>query len=220
MFSISVGEAAIEQIKTSIRESLPDVKSSHRAEAIARGLGFNTNAALRAAIVKEYATRVVDEDTFVDYLQSHGFAASPDVFRRACARVAIRQVMARSPTLTRFGFGTFEHARKSLEERRTGIEAGRREMLTDHACDEFLLALDYATQLKPRKTINRNSSTSYGFKHKAERFEGACHAKGVGNRYVSNGMMIAAAPHAGFTAIPSHAGSPNALFNVSQRNTQ
>lgn len=39
----------IEHIKDALRASLPDVKSSHRVEALARGLGSTTNASMRAA---------------------------------------------------------------------------------------------------------------------------------------------------------------------------
>jgi hypothetical protein len=42
--------ADIERIKDALRASLPDVKSSHRVEAIARGLGWHTNASMRAAL--------------------------------------------------------------------------------------------------------------------------------------------------------------------------
>ena len=45
---ISVAPSAIERIKVQLTQSLPDVKSSHRVEALGRGLGFRTYAALRA----------------------------------------------------------------------------------------------------------------------------------------------------------------------------
>ncbi|MCA6108057.1 hypothetical protein [Bradyrhizobium cenepequi] len=34
----------VEHIKAVLRTALPDVKSSHRVEALARGLGWRTNA--------------------------------------------------------------------------------------------------------------------------------------------------------------------------------
>jgi hypothetical protein len=40
----------IEHMKGALRASLPDVKSSHRVEALARGLGWLTNASMRAAL--------------------------------------------------------------------------------------------------------------------------------------------------------------------------
>lgn len=48
-------------------------------------------------------------------------------------------------------------------------------------------------------------SNSYGLKHDAERFAGDD---------VANGVLIAAALALGFSAQPTHPGSPNALFNI------
>ncbi|MDT4738439.1 hypothetical protein [Bradyrhizobium sp. WYCCWR 12699] len=53
--------------------------------------------------------------------------------------------------------------------------------------------------------MNRTRS-SYGLKHDAEREAGD---------YVANGMLIAAALALDFSAERTHAGSPNAYFNIS-----
>ena len=47
---IPVTLANIKMIKANLLRALPDVKSSHRVEAMARGFGFSTNAALCAAL--------------------------------------------------------------------------------------------------------------------------------------------------------------------------
>ncbi len=64
----------IERIKQELAALLPAVKSSHRVEAIARGLGWNTNAALRAELAGAEIERTVDDRAFIDYLKDHGFA--------------------------------------------------------------------------------------------------------------------------------------------------
>jgi hypothetical protein len=58
-----------------------------------------------------------------------------------------------------------------------------------------------------RKSMNRKRS-SYGLKHDAERAAGD---------YVANGMLIAVALAMGFSAERTHAGSPNAYFNISSK---
>jgi hypothetical protein len=45
---IPVTPAHVDALKTDLIKALPEVKSSHRVEALGRGLGFKTYAALRA----------------------------------------------------------------------------------------------------------------------------------------------------------------------------
>jgi len=63
----------IDILKKELGILLPDVKSSHRVEAMARGLGWNTNAALRAELAEGPSIRMVDEARFDSYLAEHGF---------------------------------------------------------------------------------------------------------------------------------------------------
>lgn len=74
---ISISFDKVERIKRELRTLLPDVKSSHRAEGMARGLGFNTNAALRAELGKGLTHCSVHPARFSDYLSQHGFEAAP-----------------------------------------------------------------------------------------------------------------------------------------------
>jgi len=41
----------VQQIKKTLARILPEVKSSHRVEAVARGFGWKSNAALRACLM-------------------------------------------------------------------------------------------------------------------------------------------------------------------------
>ena len=74
---ISTTDAAC--LKTALRAEIPEVKSSHRAEALARALGWKTNAAMRAALAAGTAGCRPDPVAFSAYLGSRGFggAAGP-----------------------------------------------------------------------------------------------------------------------------------------------
>lgn len=203
----------IENITRELARLLPNVKSSHRVEAMARGLGWNTNAALRAELPRLPVERTVDDDAFTSYLKEHGFANT--IFdslgeavvrcKFADARAAIKAVLDREPTLTRFGFGIFDDPRKSREQRRREFEESRAELLTPHATDEFIQAREFLSHFSRRRTINEKVS-SYGLKHQAERF-----CKDRGDGYVSNGALITAAIHLGFNIRQD---GPNAYFNI------
>ncbi len=62
--------------KSVLTRHLMHVKSSHRCEALARGLGFRTYATARVASVSEEPPLCqADGQAFCDYLRSHGIAA-------------------------------------------------------------------------------------------------------------------------------------------------
>jgi len=63
----------IEHLKGELTRLLPAIKSSHRVEAMARGLGWKTNAALRAELARQEQQRNVDDQAFTTYLRHHGF---------------------------------------------------------------------------------------------------------------------------------------------------
>lgn len=54
---------------------LPDVKSSHRTEALARGLCWRTNTAMRVALAAGSAEVAADEGAFLGYLREHSWLA-------------------------------------------------------------------------------------------------------------------------------------------------
>jgi hypothetical protein len=72
-----VSLAELSSIKAELLRLLPHVKSSHRIEALARGLGWNTYAAMRLDLAQGARNRKVDEERFTDYLHTHGFAGIP-----------------------------------------------------------------------------------------------------------------------------------------------
>jgi hypothetical protein len=111
--------------------------------------------------------------------------------------------MATVPELTHFGFGIFEHPNAHDYARR--FRENREAMLSDEACAEFAAARDWLQGQGRAPHINRRSGSSYSLKHEAERCAG---------RYISNGMLIAAAVALGFRVARKRGGGPNVHLNV------
>lgn len=144
----AVTQRAVEAIKSDLRERLPLIKSSHRSEAIARGLGWRTNAAMRVSLAGGDAERVMDADSFVAYLRGHDFDADGRHFARAGLRVQVRAVMEAHEQLTSFGFGVYQEGRISVEEWRKRYAESRAEMLSDAAVEEFERAIEFLGSLE------------------------------------------------------------------------
>jgi hypothetical protein len=220
--------AAVDSIKADLRQACPDVKSSHRAEAVARGLGFRTNAALLAALrAPNSAMGMADGGAFTAYLAEHAFEVPPIEFYRAIGRSAMRAVLDREERLTWSGIGVGRPDRKSDGQWETIFEhhdrflARRAEILDHRVIEEFLLALAFLAKVKTTKTV-RPDTDSYRLKHIAENY--SCnYAEGepLGPSYVSNGALIAAAIHLGFRyrKYLDDLGYdyPNVTFSLSQR---
>jgi hypothetical protein len=108
------------------------------------------------------------------------------------AKAAIVAVMGAWPNLGYFGLkhpGNFEIERRRLEG--------------NHAAEEFIRAVSWLEKVPRRKTFNPYSS-SYGIKEAAEKWTGD---------YISNGVFIAAAIHAGFR-VAQIPGTPNAEIGI------
>lgn len=213
----SISSADIDPLKGHLLALAPRVKSSHRVEAMARGLGFNSHAALRSALAHGAVECAVNDDEFAAFLLERGSEAVPvDVLSDAVVstkfseqRTAIEAVLAHEPDLSANGFRTYD-GRRSSQENADGFQASRSKMLQAFYLAQFARAVGYLRTLEKSKTVSR-SGTSYGYKHDAERFHEA--ADPDGNPYVANGMFIAAALHLGFT-IKRDGHSPNAFINI------
>lgn len=75
-YKYKISPAAHTEIKRLVGQCVPEIKSSHRAEAIARGLGYGSNAALQAAFKKDDSPLLVQPDR----LMFEGFLASRGVY--------------------------------------------------------------------------------------------------------------------------------------------
>ncbi|ULJ75892.1 hypothetical protein [Rhizobium gallicum] len=75
MFTLNIpaNTANLAAIKAELLTSLPKVKSSHRCEALGRGLGFESYASAREASKRSSALVTANGAAFRDYLGSRGF---------------------------------------------------------------------------------------------------------------------------------------------------
>ncbi|WP_184719108.1 hypothetical protein [Caulobacter sp.] len=205
--------AALPALKEDLRHALPGARASDRIEALARGLGYNTYAALRAALARGGVLVALDDLAFQAYLAARGDPPNDRVLRRTLAKLDLRRAMDREADLTTAGFGVGWDRRETAAVRREKKRQWRADLLHDVSADEFELARLYVDQLVPRKTLNRDFST-YGLKHQAERLSRdrgiAAH---LGN-YVPNGVFIAAAISAGFTVKRCQPDDLNGFINA------
>ncbi len=224
---IPIVPSAVEQIKSDLTNTLPEVKSSHRVEAFGRGLGFRTYATLLSASRSpEPPLATVSGAAFVQYLGNHGFEADPAHFYRAVAQVAIRSVLDAMPRLSVHGMGfgrpqrNPDGSRQTPEQQYAEFIERRSECLGVHAAQAFLLSLALLARVKPTKTV-RSGTGSYRLKHVAENYKCSYPEGGkLGPHYVPNGMLIAAAVHMGFR-YQAHVDdlgydTPNVTFNMSK----
>lgn len=203
--AITVTLDAVKAIKSELTSKLPHIKSSHRCEAIARGLGFRTYASARVAALSAMPDRaVVRGEQFVAYLAEHHFTVSAEPFYHAAAKVALRDIAKHNPKLTMWGIGVGRPQRKSdgrwedSRDRNAKFVEARKELVSDDATEAFLASLAFVARVTRTKTI-RSGTDSYRLKHIAENF--ACtYPEGdkLGPQYVPNGVLIAAAIHSGF----------------------
>ncbi|MCN9244517.1 hypothetical protein NGF19_27670 [Streptomyces sp. RY43-2] len=115
--------------------------------------------------------------------------------------VALDEVMQQHPQLTSFGIGVFDPRRKTAEQRRTELAAGREELV-----GRVAMVMETAAWLRESITpIKTPTVSSYTVKHVMERVTG---------RYVTNGECIAAALLTGYTFKYAQ---PNVLFGMSTR---
>jgi hypothetical protein len=138
------------------------------------------------------------------------------------AGAAMRAVMDREPDLGVNGFQAFYPTGKDGQEGRNShwMETTRDKYLKDaaffrellageEALGQFITASAWLARIGRIQTINRRFG-SYGLKHICER---------AMNRYVSNGVFIAAAIHAGFAVYRYRdeygRTGPNCAFNMS-----
>ncbi len=193
---ITVTPDRLDAIKGDLTRTLPYIKSSHRCEAIARGLGFRTYASARTLARSKAPDSVpVHGRAFIDYLAEHGFVVSAEPFYHAAAKVALRDIAKMHPRLTMWGIGIGQPERKAdgkwenWQDRKAKFIEAREELMSDGAVGSFLTSLAFATKVKRTMTI-REGTSSYWLKHIAENF--VCtypHGNKLGPQYVSNGAF-------------------------------
>lgn len=207
MFTLEVCLSAtgLSVAKSGLARRQLNVKSSHRCEALARGLGFGTYASALAAAHAGSPARRADGRAFKEYLRSRSFVVDHQSFYLAIARVALNEVVSRECDLAKHGIGAGRPHRlrgdgwETPEDLQRRFDDERAYLQSDEALEPFLLALSLVGRIKPTRSI-RPDTSSYWVKHIAENYRASYPEGGdLGPTYVPNGVLIAAALHAGFT---------------------
>jgi hypothetical protein len=214
-------------MKADLARTLPAVKSSHRVEALARGMGFRTYASMLCASQEAKTSGKADGASFKNYLEGHGFNVEARRLYQVVARSAIRSVLDAVPVLTSAGIGVGPPNRnadgkwETPQQRNSQFVESQRELLDSE--EQFLLSLAFVSRIRKIRTIGSGRG-SYGLKHIAEKY--LCNyptGEELGPQYVSNGALIAAAVHWGFCfrKYVDHLGyiELNVSFNMSKRST-
>jgi len=199
-----VDEPVHEQLKHQLLLSAPVIKSAHRAEALARGLGFSRNATLLTALHRGPCEVSVNGMRFQAYLNDRNLSLDVINLYRAVAYVAVSKVMESHSKLS--SWGSFvgrpiprdDGRRETPEQHYARFLRERARLLTVEGLDEFLIALSFVQQVPATKTV-RDGSGSYRLKHIAEASQCAfpC-GRVLGPKYISNGALIAAALYSNF----------------------
>jgi hypothetical protein len=165
ILTIPMTSGRLKTIKVELTRALSEVKSSHRCEAIARGLGFSTYAsALAATKSGTVGTAEVRGERFVTYLAEHGFKVSAKPFYNVAAKAALGDVAKRVPNLTLWGRGVGGPRRKSdgrwedFREMNANFVQQREALVGDDAVAPFLASLALLTRVIPTKTIRSGTS--------------------------------------------------------------
>ena len=96
MLAFELTPGTFASIKDTLRVSVPGAGSARRVEAAARGLGFNTHAALRASLSAGPLTATADAKAFSDFLSEAG-DHSGEAFLVACAVQVMLATVGRFP---------------------------------------------------------------------------------------------------------------------------
>lgn len=222
---IILNPLALDRMKSGLRLIAPTIKSSHRAEALARGLDFQSNAELRARLDGAGARRL-DPSAFNLYLAARGFEAPASLLFRAAAHAITLTAMDRDDRLHKWGWGFGQPKRRddgrweTPREQYDRMQRYRDELKDIAVADQVLRALAMLANVPATKTV-RPDTDSYRLKHIAENF--ACaypDGETLGPDYVANGPLIVAAIHLGFRYKTAHDSEgnewPNVTFNMSQ----
>jgi hypothetical protein len=193
-------------VKNLLGKLLPEQNSSHRAEAIARCLGFPTNSALCAVLHK--VPRIIvgfHPNKFQEFLNLSGGAATEVTPHLLFAHLAIQDVIEAHWKISVWGYGfgrpqPVEKRWETSKERYARFKEEQAEFKSVAAAQEFLCSIGTLEKIRKTKTI-RPGTGSYTLKHIAENLP-VCLPNGTifktDRNYVRNGTLIAAALYLGF----------------------
>lgn len=214
--SVTITRNDIELLKKEFRDRLPDVKSTHRVELLSRWLGFRTYASLRAALASQKKLRTnVSWGSARVFLESRSDTVSSEPLYVSTVKIALHRIREQLPLLSLVGIGGgSRNTHETHNEYAERFRRSREELYCDSSVKAFLCCTALLSRVGRIKTIS--ASSSYWVKHIAERFPCSYPCGGsLGPSYVPNGVLIAAAVHAGFKF--RYDDGPNVCFNMSRR---
>lgn len=225
--TIKLTPDALRLMKRALKRHCSQTKTSHRTEALARGLGFPTHASLLATLGEDEASRRVNAGAYSAYLRERGLPHAQKPLFQAVAFAAISAVLERDHKLQSGGYGAGRFRRKddgaweNAYEHYDRFLARRAELLSDWHTEQFLCAVAFLATVPMTRTI-RPDTDSYRLKHIAEKYPVQLDdGEVLGPAYVSNGALIVAALHLGFRyrAGQDELGYdwPNVTFNMAQK---
>ncbi len=227
MFSFQLFIAASEQIdsmKTDLIKYFPDIKSSHRVEALARALGFKTYASLRTVDLLFDGPIHADVNwvAFKDYLNEKGFHPTARPLFLAAGRASIRLMLGMKDwdyqNLTREGFGINKshHEGETPQAHAERFRQARADMLSDSSVEEFLRSYSVVSRIPKTRTVTKKRG-AYSLKHIAEKASILYPDGEISSpQYVCTGSVIFAALSAGFWFKPIAEDTQNVNFNMLQ----
>ncbi|TKW61711.1 MAG: hypothetical protein DI628_03545 [Blastochloris viridis] len=212
----------IDSMKADLTKYCPEIKSSHRVEALARALGFKTYAALRARdLLFSPIDTEVDWPAYRDYLTDKGFNPTAKPLYLAAGRANIRlllEMKGLEPNLTRQGIGvdTLHHQGETSQQYAKRFGQARMDLLLDSSVEEVLRAYTVVSRIPFTRTITTKHG-AYKLKHIAEKASFTYPDGQVSPaKYVPTGSLICAALTAGFW-YKSYPDSQNVHFNMLQK---
>ncbi|MEN8258831.1 MAG: hypothetical protein ABFS09_13300, partial [Thermodesulfobacteriota bacterium] len=130
--------------------------------------------------------------------RAHGYSSWQEMKKQSTPEDALNEVMAAHPELLVWGLATFR-------DKKNYAESGHDRLRL--SVDEFRASCEWLLLCKTIKTPNDRIGSSYGLKHRVEKWVG---------EYISNGAFIAAVF---FLGIPykEYWGSPNISVAISSR---
>lgn len=216
---ITINETTRTELIAALYRVLPDAQHTLRLEATARGLGFNTYAALLAfADQRSQVPRQIDAARFVEFLEARSCNVQQKHFYNCCAQAVLADICRQEPRLTHHGIGLpSDYSSRTgwpSESRETRLLKERRALI--EAPEQFLRALCLMQSLPKIKSFP-DIPSSYGLKHTAERLTAYYPDNTpLGPDYVANGSLIAAALYAGFE-MKTFRDTLNVQFNISKK---
>ena len=199
-----------------MKDSLPDWGAARRIELVARGLGFTSNAALRAKLDDQPFAATVDERAAAEFAHSVSLHLPRRLLSRTLARSMMEPIVEENPILTMHGFGIPDRHGFYGPKYEDEFKRSRAAFYDESGCDQFELALLLLQHAPRRKTLNMKN-WSYGIKHIAEDISRAHGVRTDLGNYVSNGSIIVAAYYEGFLVRRARHRSLNAFLNISAR---